>query len=128
MLRLCVLPVRSKFSTRLSADKSACPVLLSNGNLVAAGNCDGAPGRHWAEFVDPFKKPCYLFALVAANLSKISREFVTKSGSPVALHIFADGKDVDKCHHAMDSLVQSMKWDEDVFGLEYDLNVSVGCG
>ena len=111
----------SEFTTRIYADKSRYPVLLSNGNPVASGDLDG--GRHWAEWHDPFKKPCYLFALVAGDLVAVDDEFKTQSGRDVLLRIFVEEKDRDKCDHAMRSLKNAMLWDEDVYGREYDLDI-----
>ncbi|TNE66474.1 MAG: aminopeptidase N [Alphaproteobacteria bacterium] len=111
----------ARFRVRIEADKAAFPVLLSNGNPGATG--DLGDGRHFAEWEDPFLKPSYLFALVAGKLGVLSDSFTTRSGREVALNIYAAEADLDKCGHAMQSLKRSMKWDEDVFGLEYDLDV-----
>ncbi len=111
----------SIFTTRIEADKSLYPVLLSNGNLLAQG--EGENGRHWAQWQDPFKKPAYLFALVAGNLAVLDDTFTTMSGRGVALKIFVEPKDLDKCDHAMLSLKNSMRWDEEVYGREYDLDI-----
>ncbi len=97
------------------------PVLLSNGNPVDAGEATG--GRHWARWEDPHPKPCYLFALVAGPLVAVRDRFTTASGRDVALAIWVRAGDEDKCAHAMDSLRRSMRWDEAVYGLEYDLDV-----
>lgn len=113
--------VMSSFTTTLTADKECYPVLLSNGNLEASGELEG--GRHWARWQDPFKKPCYLFALVAGNLSFIEDNFVTRSGRKVCLRIYVEAHNINKCDHAMRSLKRSMKWDEEVFGREYDLDI-----
>lgn len=113
--------VMSLFTTTIIADKKQYPVLLSNGNLVDSG--DNGDGSHWVCWKDPFKKPAYLFALVAGDLSCIEDSFQTLSGQEVALRIFVEEKDIDKCDHAMASLKASMKWDEEVFGREYDLNI-----
>lgn len=113
--------VMSSFTTTLVADKERYPVLLSNGNLEASGEL--ADGRHWARWQDPFKKPCYLFALVAGNLSFIEDGFVTRSGRRVCLRIYVEAHNINKCDHAMRSLKRSMKWDEEVFGREYDLDI-----
>ncbi|MDM7947443.1 MAG: aminopeptidase N [Oceanibaculum nanhaiense] len=109
------------FTTTIEADKDACPVLLSNGNPVGAGDLPG--GRHWAKWEDPFRKPAYLFALVAGNLVPVTDKFVTASGRTVDLRIYVEQGNEDKCAHAMDSLKRSMRWDEAVFGLEYDLDI-----
>lgn len=113
--------VMSVFTTKITADAQAYPVLLSNGNLVDSGECDD--GRHWVLWSDPFKKPAYLFALVAGNLQSVDDSFTTMSGRNVALKIYVETKDLDKCDHAMQSLKKSMKWDEEVYGREYDLDL-----
>ena len=113
--------VMSKFTTTLVGDKSQYPVLLSNGNKVASG--DLADNQHWVTWEDPFNKPCYLFALVAGQLDCIEDHFITKSGRSISLQIFVESHDLDKCDHAMQSLKNSMKWDEEVYGLEYDLDL-----
>lgn len=112
--------VLARYSVRIEADKGAYPVLLSNGDETAGG--DLGNGRHFSEWQDPYPKPCYLFALVAGQLTPVSDRFVTKSGRDVALNIFVREPDVDKCGYAMQSLKRAMEWDEEVFGLEYDLN------
>ena len=114
--------VMAKWSVRVEADEAACPVLLSNGNLTASGKSAEA-GRHWATYVDPFPKPCYLFALVAGNLAKTEDSFTTASGRRVALCIYTAARDADKVGWAMASLQRAMKWDEVTFGLEYDLDL-----
>lgn len=108
------------FTTTIEADKKRFPVLLSNGNLKETGELEG--GRHFAVWDDPFPKPCYLFALVASDLGHIEDEFTTCSGRRVPLKIYAERKDLDRCRHAMESLKKAMKWDEEVYGREYDLN------
>ncbi len=113
--------VMSVFTVSVSADKTRYPVLLSNGNRTAAS--DLPDGRHSATWHDPFPKPAYLFALVAGDLSAVSDRFTTCSGREVDLHIYVEEKDLDKCDHAMLSLKQSMRWDEEVFGREYDLDI-----
>ncbi len=113
--------VMSVFTTRIEAEKTQFPVLLSNGNKVNSGEAEG--GRHWVQWEDPFKKPCYLFALVAGDLAVLEDRYTTMSGREVKLEIFAVEKDLDKCHHAMDSLKRSMRWDEQVYGREYDLDL-----
>ena len=113
--------VMSLFTTTIVAEKKQFPVLLSNGNNVESG--DNVDGTHWVRWDDPFKKPAYLFALVAGDLSHIEDHFVTLSGNDVCLRIYVEEKDIDKCDHAMDSLKRSMKWDEEVFGREYDLSI-----
>jgi aminopeptidase N len=113
--------VMSKFTTTVSGSKHDFPVLLSNGNLVAQG--PGEDGRHWATWEDPFKKPAYLFALVAGDLWCIEDTFITMTDRKVTLRIFVEPENVDKCQHAMDSLKKSMRWDEEVYGREYDLDI-----
>jgi len=113
--------VLAKFTTKVIGDKSKYPVLLSNGNLVESGDLDS--GKHFAVWEDPFPKPCYLFALVAGNLAHIEDSFTTCSGKKVQLRIYVEEHNINKCDYAMESLKASMKWDEDVFGLEYDLDL-----
>lgn len=113
--------VMSKFTTTVSAEKHAYPVLLSNGNPIASGSEEG--GRHWATWEDPFKKPAYLFALVAGDLWCVEDSFTTMSNREVALRIYVEPENIDKVQHAMDSLKRSMKWDEEVYGREYDLDI-----
>ncbi|MCE3251385.1 MAG: aminopeptidase, partial [Cellvibrio sp.] len=112
--------VMSEFTTTVVADKKY-PVLLSNGNLIDQGDADN--NRHYATWHDPFKKPAYLFALVAGDLAYIEDKFTTCSSRDVTLKIFVEPKDLDKCDHAMASLKHSMRWDEEVYGREYDLNI-----
>ncbi len=111
----------SFFSTKIIAPKKNFPVLLSNGNLIAEGDLDG--GLHFKTWKDPFKKPCYLYALVAGDLGWIEDRFTTKSGRLVRLIIYCDKGNEGKCHHGMESLKKSMKWDEERYGLEYDLDI-----
>ncbi|MGQ0675184.1 MAG: aminopeptidase N [Rhodospirillales bacterium] len=113
--------VMARFSTTIRADKERYPVLLSNGNRVESG--DLKDGRHFARWRDPFPKPCYLFALVAGRLVSLDDEFTTRSGRRVKLQIFVEPGNRNKCAHAMASLKRAMKWDEDRYGLEYDLDV-----
>ncbi|MCQ8105424.1 aminopeptidase N [Methylomonas sp. SURF-2] len=113
--------VMSRFKTTLRADKTDYPVLLSNGNKIASGEL--ADGRHWVSWEDPFAKPCYLFALVAGQLECVADSFTTMSGRQIALEIFVEGHNVDKCSHAMQSLKNAMRWDEETYGLEYDLDL-----
>ncbi len=113
--------VMSVFTTTIVADKDRYPVLLSNGNDIAHGDLDG--GRHWVTWEDPFRKPCYLFALVAGDLKHIEDTFTTCSQRDITLRIFVEEKDLDKCDHAMDSLKHAMRWDEEVYGREYDLDI-----
>ena len=113
--------VMARFTTTIIADRSKYPVMLSNGNL--AGEEDLGDGRHSARWVDPFPKPSYLFALVAGDLARIEDKFVTTSGRDVSLYIYTQHHNIDRCEHAMLSLKKSMRWDEDVYGREYDLDV-----
>lgn len=113
--------IMAKFTTTIRGDKARYPVLLSNGNLIDSGGLEG--GRHFAKWEDPFAKPSYLFALVAGALVSIEDSYVTCSGRKVKLQIFVEERNKDKCDHAMESLKKSMKWDEDRFGLEYDLHI-----
>ena len=115
--------VMSVFTTTVTAEKAKYPVLLSNGNNIASGNVEGAPDRHWVTWEDPFKKPSYLFALVAGDLLSLDDTFVTCSDREIDLRIFVEEKDIDKCDHAMLSLKNSMRWDEEVYGREYDLDI-----
>ena len=108
---------------RLEAAEKDYPVLLSNGNLVEQGAAD-EEGRHYAVWSDPFPKPSYLFAAVVGKLGSIKDSYVTRpSGQEVQLEIFSEPDNVHKLQYAMDSLKKSMKWDEDRFGLEYDLGI-----
>lgn len=111
--------VMSRYTVTLDADKAACPVLLSNGNLIEQGELDG--GRHYAKWEDPFPKPSYLFALVAAKLVALERRVTTGSGRDVLLQVWVEDGNLDRAGHAMDSLVRAMRWDEETFGLELDL-------
>ncbi len=113
--------VLSRYTVRLEADLVACPRLLSNGNLVESGELDG--GRHFAVWNDPFPKPCYLFALVAGELDELADSIVTMSGRQVELRIYVDPGTASRAVYAMDSLKRSMKWDEEAFGREYDLDL-----
>ncbi|MFI8479325.1 aminopeptidase N [Pseudomonas sp. NPDC078700] len=113
--------VMSKFTTTLSAQQHDYPVLLSNGNPIASGSEED--GRHWATWEDPFMKPAYLFALVAGDLWCIEDTFTTMSQREVALRIYVEPENVDKCQHAMNSLKKSMRWDEEAYGREYDLDI-----
>src|SRR5580704_13281093 len=113
--------VMAVYTTRIEADKIEAPVLLGNGNLVEAGDIEG--NRHFAKWHDPFPKPSYLFALVGGALACVSERFRTMSGREVALKIFAEPGKEDRCAHAMDALKRAMRWDEQVFGREYDLDV-----
>ncbi|MBK6654276.1 aminopeptidase N [Zoogloea sp.] len=112
--------VMARYTVRLEADAATCPVLLSNGNLLETGTLPG--GRHFARWEDPFPKPSYLFALVAADLKALERKVCTMSGREVLLQVWVEARDLDRVGHAMDSLVHSLRWDEEVFGLELDLD------
>ncbi|MCD4719371.1 MAG: aminopeptidase N [Desulfobacula sp.] len=113
--------VMAIYSCTIIADKTQYPVLLSNGNLVKSGDLDN--NRHFVRWEDPFKKPSYLFALVAGDLDHIEDQFKTRSGKIVDLRIYSEKENIDKCDHAMKSLKQAMEWDEKRFGLEYDLDL-----
>ena len=113
--------IMSVFTVQIIADKAAYPVLLSNGNAIARGDLDN--GRHFVTWHDPFKKPSHLFALVAGTLEVVEDSFTTMSGRQIPLQIFVEEKDLDKCDHAMLSLKNAMRWDEQVYGREYDLDI-----
>ncbi|WP_241572112.1 aminopeptidase N [Rosenbergiella nectarea] len=113
--------VLARFSTTIYADKQRYPYLLSNGNRIDGGELDN--GQHWIKWQDPFPKPCYLFALVAGDFEVLRDTFTTQSGRDVALEIFVDHGNLDRAGWAMTSLKQSMKWDEERFNLEYDLDI-----
>ncbi len=111
--------VLARYTTRIEADKACCPVLLANGNLVESG--DLPAGRHYAVWEDPFPKPAYLFAMVAGDLVCLHGTFTTASGREVRLEIYVEAHNRDKCDHAMAALKAAMRWEEETFGLEYDL-------
>ena len=113
--------VMALFTVRIVADKQRYPLLLANGNLLESGDLDH--GQHYALWHDPFPKPSYLFALVAADLCCMADTFTTKSGRTVALRIYVEEQHVEQCAHAMSALKQAMAWDEQRFGLEYDLDL-----
>ncbi|UZD67153.1 aminopeptidase N [Marinobacter sp. AN1] len=113
--------VMARFRTRIEADKAAYPVLLSNGNPVDSGELDN--GRHFVTWEDPFPKPSYLFALVAGALVEKNDTFRTMSGREIDLRIYVEPRNADKTAHAMDSLKRSMRWDEETYGREYDLDI-----
>ncbi|RJG42436.1 aminopeptidase N [Motilimonas pumila] len=113
--------VLATYTTKITADKTKYPYLLSNGNKVASG--DAGNGKHWVQWQDPFPKPCYLFALVAGEFDLLQDSYKTVSGRDVALEIFVDKGNLDKAKFAMQSLQASMQWDEQRFGLEYDLDI-----
>jgi len=113
--------VMTLYEVTIEADKARYPVLLSNGNAVDHGESED--GRHWVRWQDPFRKPSYLFALVAGDLAHIEDGFETRSGREVKLRIYVEEENLDRCDYAMASLKRAMKWDEDRFGLEYDLDI-----
>ncbi|PMP05362.1 aminopeptidase N [Vibrio breoganii] len=113
--------VLAKYTTTVEADKADFPFLLSNGNKIAEGELEN--GRHWVKWQDPHPKPSYLFALVAGDFDQLVDSFTTRSGRKVALEIFVDKGNLNRAHHAMLSLKNSMKWDEERFDLEYDLDI-----
>ena len=113
--------VMARFRTRIEANKDAYPVLLSNGNDVEKGELEN--GRHFVTWEDPFPKPCYLFALVAGDLVEKRDTFATCSGRDIDLRMYVEPRNAEKCDHAMDSLKRSMRWDEEVYGREYDLDI-----
>ena len=113
--------VMTSYRVTLEADRSEFPVLLSNGNRTEAGEL--TDGRHWVRWEDPFPKPTYLFALVAGALALVEDHFTTRSGRDVVLRIYVESENLDRCDHAMESLVNAMRWDEERFDLEYDLDI-----
>ena len=113
--------VMTTYRVTMEADRSEFPVLLSNGNQEAAGDLPG--GRHWVRWQDPFPKPSYLFALVAGDLALVEDHFMTRSGRDVVLRIYVEEENLDRCEHAMESLINAMRWDEERFNLEYDLDI-----
>ena len=113
--------VMSIFTTKIIADKTLCPVLLSNGNCTEKGDLDN--NKHFATWQDPFKKPSYLFALVAGDLAHLKDTYITKSGKEVSLELYSEHSLISQCHYGIEALKDSMKWDEDTFGREYDLDI-----
>ncbi|MBB5207458.1 aminopeptidase N [Chiayiivirga flava] len=113
--------VSAVYTVTLRADRTKYPVLLSNGNPAGAGDLDD--GHHWARFVDPHPKPCYLFALVAGTLGHLSAPFRTMDGRDVTVRVWAEPADVPRCRHALESTLRAMRWDEKRFGRAYDLDV-----
>ena len=113
--------VMTRYRVTLEAEKSEFPILLSNGNQKGSGDLPG--GRHWVRWEDPFPKPSYLFALVAGDLALVEDHFKTRSGRDVSLRIYVESENLDRCEHAMESLINSMRWDEERFDLEYDLDI-----
>jgi len=115
--------VMARFTVKIHGDKDTLPLLLSNGNPVASGiEADSEGHRHWVRWQDPFPKPCYLFALVAAKLDVLHDSYQTASGRTVQLAIYVEPGKLDQCPHAMAALKKSMAWDEATFGLECDLD------
>ena len=112
--------VLTTYTTRISAVKATYPILLSNGNCIESGETND--GRHWVVWQDPFKKPSYLFALVAGDLACVVDKFTTQSGRSIDLRIYVEHGNEPQCHHAMESVKKSMHWDEENFGREYDLD------
>ena len=113
--------VLSVYRTTVEADQAKYPILLSNGNPVDSGEL--AAGRHFVTWHDPFPKPCYLFALVAGDLHLEQSSFTTQSGREVDLRLYVEPQNASKCEHAMESLKKAMRWDEETFDLEYDLDI-----
>lgn len=113
--------VLSRYRVRLVADRERYPLLLSNGNRIEQGDLPGT-NKHYAVWEDPFPKPSYLFALVAGQLGGVHDRYTTRSGREVSLAVYSDPRHADKLQHALYSLKESMKWDEDTFGLECDLD------
>ncbi|WP_417334813.1 aminopeptidase N [Halobacteriovorax marinus] len=113
--------IMAVYTTKVIADKAKYPVLLSNGNPIDSGDLEG--GKHFVEWLDPFVKPSYLYALVAGDLGLVQDEFTTMSGRKIDLRIYVDKGNESKCDHAMESLKNSMRWDEEVYGREYDLDI-----
>ncbi len=112
--------ILSRYSVTIEASRSDYPVLLSNGELVDSGMV--SESRHFASWIDPHPKPSYLFALVAGDLAVLKDQFVTRTGRSVNLEFYTPEEHLDKCHHAMNCLKRAMKWDEQKYGCEYDLN------
>lgn len=113
--------ILSRYTTKITADAKKYPYLLSNGNLVASGKLDN--GKHWAKWEDPFKKPCYLFALVAGDFDLNEDHFVTMSHRKIKLQCYVEKGYGDQAHHAMHALKEAMRWDEKAYGREYDLDI-----
>ena len=113
--------VLATYTVTLRADRERFPILLAGGNPDGAGELDD--GRHWARFVDPHPKPSYLFALVAGRLEKIERDYTTADGHAVKLVMWSEANVIDRCHYALDALERAMRWDEQTYGRNYDLDV-----
>ncbi|MCC2111173.1 MAG: aminopeptidase N, partial [Hyphomicrobiales bacterium] len=114
--------VLAVYTTRIEADKATTPVLLANGNPVEAGDVPGT-GRHYVVWSDPFPKPSYLFALVGGDLAEVRDSYVTGSGRKVDLRVYVEHGNEPRCDYAIDALKRAMRWDEEVFGREYDLDL-----
>ncbi len=114
--------VMARYTCTISAERARFPVLLCNGNRVAGGDDADDPSRHWARWEDPYAKPCYLFALVAARLDVLEDRYVTGSGREVRLGVYVEPGKLDQCGHAMAALKKAMRWDEQRYGLEMDLD------
>ena len=112
--------VLTRFTTKITADKKRYPILLSNGNLIDQGELED--GRHWVKWEDPFKKPCYLFALVAGDFDLREDSYTTVSKKEISLRIYVEKGYKDQTQHAMQSLKAAMRWDEETYGREYDLD------
>ena len=115
--------VLSTYNVRVEGDKTKCPILLSNGNLIEQGNVEGSDNLHYAIWQDPHPKPTYLFALVAGDLDCLSDSYLTANGNNVALNIYVERGNKDKAEYAMGALKRSFKWDEERFGRIYDLDI-----
>ena len=113
--------VLTVYKTRIAADKQRYPILLSNGNLKNQGTLED--GRHWVEWEDPFKKPSYLFALVAGDLGCVTDAFTTQSGRDISLRFYVEKGKEERCLHAVAALKNAMRWDEEKYGREYDLDI-----
>lgn len=114
--------VMSVYTTRLEAEISDAPILLGNGNPTEKGEIEGT-GRHFSVWHDPFPKPAYLFAVVGGHLDRVGKDFTTMSGRPVEIAVYVETGKAERAHYALDALERSMRWDEEVFGREYDLDV-----
>jgi aminopeptidase N len=117
--------VLSHFTIKMTADKSRFPVLVASGNRAGAGDLDN--GRHYAVFHTPIATPCYLIAMLAGRLEKIDAKFVTRSHREIPVEIYANAKHIDQCHESLKILLHAMRWEEETFGREYDLDV-FACG
>ena len=112
--------VLSVFRVKITGDKAQYPYLLANGNMIESGNL--SEGKHFTIWEDPFPKPAYLFALVAGQFDTLEDSFTTMSGRDIPLTIYVDPGDAPRAEYAMDALIRSMKWDEETYGREYDLD------